>query len=73
MNLTISKLYHLTDTLLENFELTDQGQVLLIDFDKKKYIGIYEWCQGRCPHGFDIGGDRLQADEVEYVAFFAEE
>lgn len=73
MTLKISKLHPLTDTLLENFELTDQGQVLLIDFYGNKYIGEYEWQQGKYPHGFDIGDDRIQAGEFEYVAFFAEE
>ena len=73
MNLTISKLHPLTDTLLENFELTDQGQVLLIDYYGQKYIGEYEWQQGKYPHGFVMGDDRIQAGEVEFVAFFIEE
>ena len=73
MKLTISKLHPLTDTLLENFELTDQGQVLLIDYYGIKYIGEYEWRQGRHPHGFAVGDCWIQAGETEFVAFFIEE
>lgn len=73
MNLTISKLHPLTDTLLENFELTDQGQVILVDYYGSKFIGEYEWRQGRNPHGFEAGSEWFSASEFEYVAFFIEE
>jgi hypothetical protein len=73
MILKISKLHPLTDTLLENFELTDQGQVLLVDYYGQKYVGEYEWRQGRHPHGFAVGDSWLPANETEFVAFFIEE
>lgn len=69
----LSELHTLSDSLLEKFELTDQGQVLLVDYCGKKYVGEYEWRQGRNPHGFAIGDDWIQTGEVEYVAFFMEE
>lgn len=74
MKLTISKLYPLTDSLIENFELTDQdqGQVLLVGYYGEKYVGEYEWRQGKYPHGFAVGDDWIQAGEVKYVTFFVE-
>ena len=74
MKLTLGELLPLTDSLLEKFELTDQdqGQVLLVDYYGNKYVGEYEWRQGRYPHGFETGDDRIQAGEIEFVAFFSE-
>ena len=74
MKLTISELHPLTSTLLEKFELTDQGQVLLVNYYYGvKYIGEYEWRQGKCPHGFVVVEEWAHAGEFEFVAFFIEE
>lgn len=73
MKLTISKLHPLTHALIENFELADQGQVLIIDYYGQKYVGEYEWRQGKYPHGFAVGDSWLHANETEFVAFFIEE
>jgi hypothetical protein len=73
MKLAIGELHPLTEELLENFELADQGQVLLVDYYGGKYIGEYEWRQGKYPHGFAVGDNWIGEGEIEFVAFFIEE
>ena len=70
MKLGLSELHPLTKELLNKFESTDQGQVLLIDYYGHKYVGEYEWREKKYPHGFIVGDEWIQEGEIEFVAFF---
>lgn len=73
MKLKLSEFKPLTEKLIEFFALTDQGQVLLVDYYGQKYVGEYEWRQGRHPHGFAVGDSWFNEGEIEFVAFFIED
>jgi hypothetical protein len=49
----------LTSKMLEQFELEGSGECFLIDDDDGfKLVGVYEWRQGRNPHGFSDSDGR---------------